>query len=115
MDTSSLHRSRMNHSALVLVLLSSLLQGVAQANTTSREQQSVIARWTGENICKMGTERFYALPEDDVRKLFESQTSMRYNDIPLNPSESERNRITSQLTGYISAVCPKELENYRKR
>ena len=56
-----------------------------------------------------------ALPEDDVRKLFESQTSMRYNDIPLNPSESERNRITSQLTGYISAVCPKELENYRKR
>jgi hypothetical protein len=73
----------MNHSALVFVLLSSLLQGVAQANTTSREQQSVIARWTGENICKMGTERFYALPEDDVRKLFESQTSMRYNDIPL--------------------------------
>ena len=104
----------MKHSALVLVLLSSLLQGVAQA-TTSREQQSVIARWTGENICKMGTERFYALPEDDVRKLFESQTSMRYNDIPLNPSESERNRITSQLTGYISAVCPEDLDNYRKR
>ena len=115
MDTQSLHRSCVNHSALVLVLLSSLLQGVAQANTTSREQQSVIARWTGENICKMGTERFYSLPEEDVRSMFERQTSMRYNDIPINPSESERNRITAQLTGYITAVCPAELENYRKR
>ena len=105
----------MNRSALVLVLLGALVHGMARANTTTREQQSVIARWTGENICKMGTERFYSLPEEDIRRMFESQTSMRYNDIPLNPSESERNRITSQLTGYISAVCPKELENYRKR
>ncbi|MBA4734076.1 MAG: hypothetical protein H2062_06425, partial [Synechococcus sp.] len=48
----------MNRSALVLVLLGALVPGVARANTTTREQQSVIARWTGENICKMGTERF---------------------------------------------------------
>ena len=25
---------------------------MARANTTTREQQSVIARWTGENICR---------------------------------------------------------------
>ena len=49
----------MNRSALVLVLLGALVHGMARANTTTREQQSVIARWTGENICKMGTERFY--------------------------------------------------------
>jgi hypothetical protein len=105
----------MNRSALVLVLLGALVPGVARANTTTREQQSVIARWTGENICKMGTERFYSLPEEDVRSMFERQTSMRYNDIPINPSESERNRITAQLTGYITAVCPGELESYRNR
>ena len=55
------------------------------------------------------------MPEEDVRSMFERQTSMLYNDIPINPSESERNRITAQLTGYITAVCPAELENYRKR
>ncbi len=105
----------MNRFQLSLLLLCSLLQGTAQANTTTREQQSVIARWTGENICEMGTDRFYALPEEKVRRLFESQTSMRYDDIPINPTASERNRITAQLTGYITAVCPGELESYRKR
>ena len=105
----------MNRSALGLVLLGALVHGMARANTTTREQQSVIARWTGENICKMGTERFYSLPEEDVRRMFESQTSMRYDDIPINPTASERNRITAQLTGYITAVCPGELESYRKR
>ena len=100
---------------LSLLLMCSLLQGVAQANTTTREQQSVIARWTGENICEIGTDRFYSLPEEKVRQLFESQTSMRYDEIPINPTASERNRITAQLTGYITAVCPVELERYRKR
>ena len=38
---------------------------------------------------------------------------MKYEDIPINPTESERNKITSQLTGYISSVCPDELEIYR--
>ena len=106
----------MNRFQLSLLLLCSLLQGVvAKANTTTREQQSVIARWTGENICEMGTDRFYSLPEEKVRRLFESQTSMRYDDIPINPTASERNRITAQLTGYITAVCPGELESYRNR
>ena len=40
---------------------------------------------------------------------------MRYDDIPVAPTESERVRITSQLTAYISSVCPKELEHYRGR
>ena len=105
----------MNRFRLSLLLLCSLLQGVAQANTTTREQQSVIARWTGEKICAIGTDEFYALPEEKVRRLFESQTSMRYDDIPINPTASERNRITAHLTGYITAVCPGELESYRKR
>ena len=105
----------MNRFHLSLLLLCSFLQGVAQANTITREQQSVIARWTGENICEMGTDRFYSLPEEKVRHLFESQTSMRYDDIPINPTASERNRITSHLTGYITAVCPTELESYRNR
>ena len=105
----------MNRFHLSLLLMCSLLQGVAQANTTTREQQSVIARWTGENICEIGTDRFYSLPEETVRQLFESQTSMRYDEIPINPTASERNRITAQLTGYITAVCPVELESYRKR
>ena len=105
----------MNRFHLSLLLLCSLLQGAAQANSTTREQQSVIARWTGENICEIGTNQFYALPEEKMRRLFESQTSMRYDDIPIYPTASERNRITAQLTGYISAVCPAELESYRKR
>ena len=48
-----------------------------------------------------------------MRELFENQTTMKYDDIPINPTESERNRITSQLTGYIASVCPGELENYK--
>ena len=80
---------------------------------TSREQQAIIARWTAQNICKLGVEKFYSISGTQMRELFESQTSMKYDDIPVSPTESERNKITSQLTGYISSVCPKELENYR--
>ena len=50
----------MNRFHLSLLLVFALLEGAAQANTTTREQQSVIARWTGENICEMGTDRFYS-------------------------------------------------------
>ena len=48
-----------------------------------------------------------------MKEMFENQTSMKYEDIPINPTESERNRITSQLTGYIASVCPNELKNYK--
>ena len=61
----------------------------------------------------MGVEEFYSINGNQMKELFENQTSMKYEDIPINPTESERNKITSQLTGYISSVCPDELEIYR--
>ena len=81
----------------------------------SREQQSIIAQWTAKNICKMGVNEFYAADEDKIAALFEEQTSMKYEDIPIEPSDSERNRITSQLTGYILSVCPDQMEIYKNR
>ena len=99
---------------LILVLAVLCFCPSASASTT-RKQQSIIARWTGENICVLGVDRFYGLPEAEIRSLFEQQTGMRYDDIPVAPTESERVRITSQLTAYISSVCPKELEHYRGR
>ena len=99
-----------------LVLLLVLLYcGPAAMAATTRQQQSKIAKWTAENICAMGVDRFYAMPEAEIRTLFEQQTGMRYDDIPLAPTESERVRITSQLTAYITSVCPRELERYRGR
>ena len=61
----------------------------------------------------MGVDKFYSISENQMRELFEGQTSMKYEDIPISPTESERKKITSQLTGYISSVCPNELENYK--
>ncbi len=55
------------------------------------------------------------MDEDKISFLFEEQTSMKYEDIPIEPSDSERNRITSQLTGYILAVCPEQIEVYKNR
>ena len=81
----------------------------------SREQQSIIAQWTAKNICKMGVKEFYSADEDKIAALFEEQTSMKYEDIPIEPSDSERNRITSQLTGYILSVCPEQMEIYENR
>ncbi|MGB1776018.1 MAG: hypothetical protein ACPHGV_06755 [Synechococcus sp.] len=80
---------------------------------TTREQQATIARWTAENICKMGIETFYSMSEESMQTLFEQQTTMNYEDIPIAPTEAERNKITSQLTGYITSVCPDELDNYK--
>ena len=84
-------------------------------SSTTRDEQSIIAKWTGENICAMGVNRFYSISEVELRELFEGQTGMAFNDIPVEPTETERLRITSQLTAYIASVCPSELENYRRR
>ena len=84
-------------------------------SSTTRDEQSIIAKWTGESICAMGVDRFYSISEVELRELFEGQTGMAYNDIPVEPTETERLRITSQLTAYIASVCPTELENYRRR
>ena len=86
----------------------------ALSNTT-KEQQSIIAQWTAKSICRMGVNEFYSADEDKISALFEEQTSMKYEDIPIEPSESERKRITSQLMGYILSVCPEQMENYKNR
>lgn len=99
----------------LVLLLVLLCCGPAATAATTRQQQSKIAKWTAENICAMGVDRFYAMPEAEIRTLFEQQTGMRYEDIPLAPTEAERARITGQLSAYLSSVCPKELEKYQGR
>ena len=86
----------------------------ALSNTT-REEQKTIAQWTAKSICKMGADEFYSIDEDKLAGLFEDQTTMMYNDIPIQTSESERRRITSQMTGYILSVCPEQIEIYQSR
>ena len=63
----------------------------------------------------MGADEFYSMDEDNLAALFDEQTSMKYEDIPMQPSDSERNRITSQLKGYILSVCPEQMEVYKNR
>ena len=55
------------------------------------------------------------MDEDKLAALFEEQTSMKYEDIPIELSDLERNRITSQLKGYILSVCPEQMEIYKNR
>ncbi|MDA7677541.1 hypothetical protein N8561_01485 [bacterium] len=103
----------MKRALMVLLILSAYCPGAL--SSTTREQQSIIAQWTAKSICKMGVNEFYAADEDKIAALFEEQTSMKYEDIPIEPSDSERNRITSQLTGYILSVCPDQMEIYKNR
>ena len=105
--------NRMMRAMALLLILTAWCSG-ALSNTT-RKQQSIIAQWTARNICKMGVNEFYSMDEDKVAALFEEQTSMKYEDIPIEISDSERNRITSQLKGYISSVCPEQMEIYKNR
>ena len=105
--------NRMMRAIALLLILTAWCSG-ALSNTT-RKQQSIIAQWTAKNICKMGVSEFYSMDEHKVSALFEEQTSMKYEDIPIEISDSERNRITSQLMGYILSVCPDQLEAYKSR
>ena len=98
---------------MVLLILSAYCP--AAFSNITRKEQSIIAQWTAKNICKMGVDEFYSADEDKIATLFEEQTSMKYEDIPIEPSDSERNRITSQLTGYILSVCPEQMEIYKNR
>ena len=102
------------NTVLVVLLIFATHCSSALSNTT-REEQRTIALWTAKNICKMGVNEFYSVEEDKIAALFEEQTSMKYEDIPIEPSDSERNRITSQLTGYILSVCPEQMEIYKNR
>merc|ERR1711965_16152 len=105
--------SRMKRFLTVLLILSVHCPGAL--SDTTRKEQSIIAQWTAINICKMGVNEFYSMDEDKSAALFEEQTTMKYEDIPIEPSDSERNRITSQLTGYILSVCPEQMEIYENR
>ena len=71
--------------ALVLVML--FLCPSAWSSTT-RQERSISAKWTGENIFAMGAERFYGLHEAENSALFESQTGLSYGVIPMKTTES---------------------------
>ena len=108
-----LEPSRMKRALAVLSIL--LVYCPGALSDITRKEQSIIAQWTAINICKMGVNEFYSMDEDKIAALFEEQTTMKYEDIPVEPSDSERNRITSQLTGYILSVCPDQMEVYKNR
>ena len=63
----------------------------------------------------MGVDAFYALRDSELKTMFESDTSMRYEDVPAVPNDQERARITGQLMGYLMAACPQQLESYKNR
>ena len=64
----------------------------ALSNTT-REEQNTIAQWTAKSICKMGADEFYSMDEDKLASLFEEQTTMKYNDIPVNPRNQNEGEL----------------------
>ena len=99
----------------LLLLLVSASAGAAAELATTKQQQSTIARWTGEKICEMGVDAFYALPDAELKTMFERDTSMLYEDVPTAPNDQEKSRITGQLMGYLMAACPQQLESYKNR
>ena len=98
-----------------MFLLMAMANAGAAVHATDKTQQSTIARWTGEKICLMGVDAFYALSDPELKAMFERDTSMRYEDIPAVPNAQERARITGQLIGYLMTACPQQLENYKNR
>ena len=102
---------------LWLVPLIVIFHAVAASadQATDKQQQSTIALWTAEKICEMGVDGFYALPDPQLKTMFERDTSMRYEDVPNAPTDQEKSRITGQLMGYLMAACPRQLESYKNR
>ena len=99
----------------LLLLLIVAFSTWSAVQATDKSQQSTIARWTGEKICEMGVDAFYALSDPELKTMFEQDTSMLYEDIPAVPNDQERARITGHLMGYLMAACPQQLENYKNR
>ena len=100
---------------LLLLILTACAATASAVQATDKEQQSTIARWTAEKICEMGVDAFYALPDPELKTMFERDTSMRYEDIPVALNDREKSSITGQLMGYLMAACPPQLENYKNR
>ena len=103
------------HRWLVPLIVTSHALAASADQATDKQQQSTIARWTGEKICAMGVEAFYALLDPELKTMFERDTSMDYADVPTAPNDQEKSRITGQLIGYLMATCPQQLESYKNR
>ena len=102
-------------SLLLLLIVTAHTVAASADQSTDKNQQSTIARWTAEKICEMGVDAFYALPDPELKTMFERDTSMRYEEVPAAPNDQERARITGQLMGYLMAACPQQLETYKNR
>ena len=100
---------------LVLLIVTAHAVAASAEQATDKKQQNIIARWTAEKICEMGVDGFYALPDPELKTMFERDTSMRYEDVPTAPNDQAKSRITGQLMGYLMAVCPQQLESYKNR
>ena len=101
------------HHWLVPLIVTAHAVAASADQATDKQQQSTIARWTAEKICEMGVDTFYALPDPELKTMFERDTSMRYEDVPIAPNDQEKSRITGQLMGYLMAACPQQLESYK--
>ena len=102
-------------SLLLLFIVTAHTVATSANQATDKNQQSTIARWSAEKICEMGVDAFYALPDPELKTMFERDTSMHYEDVPEAPNDQERARITGQLMGYLMAACPQQLETYKNR
>ena len=100
---------------LVLLIVTAHAAAASADQATEKQLQSTIARWTAEKICEMGVDAFYALPDPELKTMFERDTLMRYEDVPNAPTDEEKSRITGQLMGYLMAACPQQLESYKNR
>ena len=103
------------HRWLVPLIITAHAVAASADQATDKQQQSTIARWTAEKICEMGVDAFYALPDPELKTMFECDTSMLYEDVPNAPTDQEKSRITGQLMGYVMAACPQQLESYKNR
>ena len=103
------------HRWLVPLMVTAHAVAASADQATDKQQQSTIALWTAENICEMGVKAFYALPDAELKTMFERDTSMRYEDVPNAPTDQEKSLITGQLMGYLMAACPQQLESYKNR
>ena len=53
-----------------VLLLAMLCLSPNAWSSTTRNEQSIIAKWTGENICALGVDRFYSISEVELREKF---------------------------------------------
>ena len=75
-----------------------------------------MARCTGEKFSALDVAAVDALPDSELKTMFECDTSMRYENLPSAQNDQEKCRIIKQqLMGYLMAACPQQLETYNNR